>query len=275
MTRVAFVITEPRPEFRKDLRLASEALVRRGATVDTVRWGDPEVRWGRFDRVVVHSARGRSAGPDFLEWADRIGPEVLRNPPALLRWNSDRRYLAELDGSGLPVPPTLLVAPLGPVPELHAEVVVRPVVGDDPDGSGRFRPDAGSELTELLARLGRQDRIAMVQPWLDETETVGETGLIFFGGRFAYALKNETMLPPDEADPAEVGLGLRTVEWLTGKFGRPPLHLRVNTLMTRQGPLIMEVEAIEPRFCLDQTTRLEISGAELFADALLNDPDLT
>lgn len=45
----------------------------------------------------------------------------------LAAWNSDRRYLAELDGNGLPVPPTLLIAPLGPVPELHGPVMVRPV----------------------------------------------------------------------------------------------------------------------------------------------------
>jgi len=280
----------------EDDRLSAEVLAGRGIEVEFVAWDDPAVDWSSFDRVVIRSTwdyPGRLE--EFLGWCERVGGERLRNGPELVRWNSDRRYLAELDGSGLPVPPTLLVAPLGPVPELHGEVVVKPLVGAGARDTGRFTPEARPGMLALLERLGRQDRIAMIQPYLDEIGQAGETGLVFFGGRFAYALKkrgflepdsiapvedgsgpasamvDETLVRPGEAEPAEIELGGRTVEWVAGRFGGTPLYLRVDTLMTRQGPVIMEIEAIEPSFYLAQTTHLNPSGATLFASALLAD----
>lgn len=294
--RVAYATCEPRQQMWDDDRLSAAMLARQGVGVEFAAWDDPAVEWDRFDRVVIRSTwdyAGRLK--EFLAWCDRIGPDRLRNPPDLVRWNSDKRYLAELDGSGLPVPPTLLVAPLGPVPDLHGEVVVKPVVGAGARETGRFRPEARGGMLELLGQLGRRGGVAMIQPYLHEIEEVGETGLMFFNGEFAYALKKRAFLEPDgvapmddgagpahamndeslvmpgEADPAEVELGRRTAEWITGKFGRIPLYLRVDTLLTEQGPVLMEVEAIEPGFYLGQTTGLDPDGADLFAKALLRD----
>lgn len=298
--RLAYVTCEPCQPVREDDRPSAEVPGAQRIDVESVAWDDPEVRWGDFDRVVIGSVRNYSGWLDeFLAWADRVGPKRLRNSPELIRWNSDKRYLAELDGSGLPVPPTLLVAPHGPVPELHGEVVVKPVVGAGAGNTGRFTPGARGEMLLLLDRLGDRDEIAMIQPYLDEIEQAGETGLVFFGGNFAYAVKkrgfpeadrvaptedgpeprsvinDETLARPGEADPAEIGLGLRTAEWLTGKFGRTPLYLRIDTLMTRQGPVIMEVKAIEAGLCLNRTTGPERPGADLLADALLGEFGLT
>lgn len=295
---VAYVTCEPRQPMWEDDLLSAEALAAHGVKVEFVAWDDPDAGWRGFDRVIVRSAWDYADRlDDFLAWCDRIGPGLLRNTPDLIRWNSDKRYLAELDGSGLPVPPTLLVAPLGPVPDLHGEVVVKPVVGAGARDTGRFRPGARAGLLELLESMGRRGRIAMIQPYLHEIEETGETGLMFFGGEFAYALKkraflepdrvapaedgpgpasamtDETLVSPGEADPGEIGLGRRTVEWIAGKFGRAPLYLRVDTLLTEQGPVLMEVEAIEPGFYLDQAAGLDRPGAELFAGAVITDLD--
>lgn len=295
-TRVAFATCEPRQQMWDDDQLSAAVLAHHEVAVEFVAWDDPAVEWERFERVVIRSTwdyPGRLE--EFLAWCDRVGPGRLRNQPDLVRWSSDKRYLAELDGSGLPVPPTLLVAPLGPVPDLHGEVVVKPVIGAGARDTGRFRPEARAGMLELLEQLGRRGTVSMLQPYLHEIEEVGETGLMFFGGKFAYALKKRAFLEPDgvapmddgagpaqamndeslvlpgEADPAEIELGHRTVEWIAGKFGRVPLYLRVDTLLTEQGPVLMEVEAIEPGFYLGQATGLEPPGADLFAKALLQD----
>jgi len=294
--RIAFVTCEPRQPSWQDDRLSAEILGERGVAVEFVAWDDPDADWTRFDRVIIRSAWDYSGRLDgFLSWCDRIGPGRLRNSPDLIRWNSDKRYLAELDGSGLPVPPTLLVAPSGPVPELHGEVVVKPVVGAGARDTGRFGTKARDGMLKLLDRLGRNGKIAMIQPYLKEIESAGETALVFFGGEFAYALKKRAFLDPDRvapmeagvgpasamndetlvvagrSDPAETAVANRTVEWITRKFGRTPLYLRVDTLLTAQGPVLMEVEAIEPGFYLNQAQNLEPPGAELFAEAVITD----
>ena len=47
---------------------------------------------------------------EFLAWARGIGDRLV-NPPAVLEWNTDKRYLRELADAGLPVVPTALVEP--------------------------------------------------------------------------------------------------------------------------------------------------------------------
>lgn len=291
-TRVAFTTSGP-PLPDDPLHPALDRVA--GLAVEYLAWDDPAVEWSAFDWVVIRSAPAFPERLDeFLEWCDRVGPDRLGNPPGLVRWNSDRRYLAELDGSGLPVPPTLLVAPLGLVPDLHGEVVVKPVVGGGTGETGRFRPEDRAGMLELLERLGRHGAVAMLQPYLQETEEVGGSELTFFGGEFVYAVKRpaapgpralaETAgTPPEnaadagpppsgEAHPAEIELGRRVAEWITGKFGRVPLHLRIDTLLTGQGPVVMEVNAIEADLSFGHDTERERPGVDVFAEALLRDP---
>jgi hypothetical protein len=59
------------------------------------------VDWSTFDLVVVRSTWDY---PDrreaFLAWAESL-PHVL-NPPEVLRWNTDKRYLEELSVDVIP-----------------------------------------------------------------------------------------------------------------------------------------------------------------------------
>lgn len=293
--RVAYATCEPRQPMWDDDLLSADALRARGVEVELAAWDDPGVEWDSFDRVVIRSTWDYGARlEEFLAWIDRVGPGRLRNPPDLVRWNTDKRYLAELDGAGLPVPPTMLIAPGGMVPDFHDEVVIKPVNGAGARDTGRFGPDARPEALALLDRFARQDEIAMVQPYLAEIERAGETAVMVFGGEFAYALKkraflapdqvapvdgsgiaaamaDETLVQPGQADPAEIDLALKTVAWLARRFECLPLFARIDTLLTAQGPVLMEVEATEPSLYLGQATRLERPGAELFADAVIAD----
>jgi glutathione synthase/RimK-type ligase-like ATP-grasp enzyme len=273
---------------------AAQALEDAGVAVEFVAWDDPEADWSRFDRVVVRSVWDYGLRlEEFLEWADNVGAERLRNSPELIRWNSDKRYLAELDGGGLPVPPTLLVAPGGRVPLLDGEVVIKPVTGAGARDTGRFGNDSSGAALDLLEKLGERDEIAMVQPYLPEIEANGETAVVLFGGKVAYALSKKAFLPAGEvapadetgvaaamrdeglvrlteAHPAELRLAERTIAWIAARFGQMPLFSRVDMVLTGSGePVLMEVELIEPCLYLGEASALEIPGAEAFAAAVI------
>ncbi len=291
--RVAYVTCEPRqPEWQDD-QLSAEVLASRGVETEFVAWDDPSVDWDRFDLIVVRSTWDYVGRLDeFLAWADRIGPAKLRNTPEVLRWNTDKRYLAELDGAGLPVPPTLLVAPHGPVPEFGGRVVIKPVTGAGARDTGVFSDDHRDEAMELLGRLGDRDQVAMVQPYIGSIDEVGETAVMFFGGSYAYALRKRAFLPESgvaetkpgtdvaaemyaedlvtitEPTDAEVDLGMKTLAWLTNRFGDMPLYARIDMVSTPGGPVLMEVELTEPSLYLARAASLEAPGAERFADAV-------
>ncbi len=267
--RVAYVTCEPRQPEWEDDQLSADVLAGRGVEVEFVAWDDPQAEWDSFDLAVVRSPWDYDTRIDeFLAWVDVVGREKLRNTPEVLRWNTDKRYLADLDAAGLPVPETLLIAPHGPVPDLGGRVVVKPVTGAGARDTGTFDDDSREDALELLTRLGDQDEIAMIQPYLDEIDDVGETAVLFFGGRYAYSL-GKRLVNLAEATEAEIDLGLQTIAWLSQRFGGMPLYARIDMVTTRlSGPVLMEVELTEPSLYLSRAASLDIPGAELFADAV-------
>jgi hypothetical protein len=291
--RIALATCEAVPPEFDDDELLAEALRGRGAEAEFVSWDGRGEEWSRFDLVVVRSTwdyTGRLG--EFLAWADWTGRR-LRNPASVLRWNADKRYLRELEASGLAVVPTAFVEPGGAAPELAGEVVVKPTVSAGGRDTGRFRPAAHGEARALLRRLSELGRTAMVQPYLEAVDEHGETALVFVAGQLAHTLRKRAVLRPDEVAPlrdddlgaaeamydpelvvagestaAERDLGARIIDHVGERFGAPPLYARVDLVPGPNGdPVVIELEAIEP--CLYLTTSPET--AERLAEAIVAD----
>jgi hypothetical protein len=255
-----------------------DALASDGARVAHAAWDDPDVRWSRFDLVLIRSVFDYSQRRDeFVAWAKRVG-ERLHNPPAIVEWNSHKGYLGELAGDGLPVIPTVYVEPGERPPALDGTVVVKPAVSAGGRDSGRFGPATHDQARALVERIGASGRTAMVQPFLPSVETAGEGALVYFDGELSHTLRKGAVLPPDQVAPEleglpglsaaaamfdpdlvraapasddEVELGDAVVAHLAERFGRTPLYARVD-LVRAERPLIMEIELIEPNFYFDE-----------------------
>ncbi|HMW44488.1 MAG TPA: hypothetical protein PLN08_09890 [Solirubrobacterales bacterium] len=293
-SRVAYATCEDRISDWEDDLLSADLLAERGVEVEFAVWNDPAVDWESFDLTVIRSTWDYTERlEEFLAWCESVGPGKLRNVPAMILWNTDKRYLAELDGAGLPVPPTALVAPGSNPPPFGGKVVIKPVSGAGARDTGVFDEANEEGGLALLEKLARQDEIAMIQPYIPWIDERGETAVLFFGGRFAYALKKRAFLPESgvapvrpgttvaegmfaedlmslaDASEAEVELGAKVVAWLARRFGSVPLYARIDMVSSPQGePVLMEVEVTEPSFYLGLTTGLETPGPELFAAAV-------
>jgi hypothetical protein len=107
---VAFVTTAPEVLGHEDVDrpLYEAAFARAGLALDHRVWWDPDVRWDRYDLVVVRSPWDyvERVG-EYRRWLrsmDQLG--TLRNPAAVVEWNLDKRYLTELGSAGVAVIPT-------------------------------------------------------------------------------------------------------------------------------------------------------------------------
>ena len=101
-------------------------------------WDDDGVDWAHFDLVVVRSTWDYPSRRDaFLSWAESL-PRVL-NAPAVLRWNTDKRYLATLR---IATVPTTFLEPEEDFVAPDTPFVAKPSVGagsieENPGKSGR------------------------------------------------------------------------------------------------------------------------------------------
>ena len=71
-----------------------------------VVWDDLGVDWGRprWSPRSTWDYDGRRG--EFLGWASGVGPALL-NGVSVFRWNTDKRYLIDLQQAGLPIVPTV------------------------------------------------------------------------------------------------------------------------------------------------------------------------
>ncbi|WP_020136379.1 ATP-grasp domain-containing protein [Streptomyces sp. 351MFTsu5.1] len=269
MPRVALVTYDPRPEPSKDtdLPLLVEALRAAGAEAEAVCW-DADVDWSGYDLAVIRSTWDYSwRAAEFTAWAERCGKATrLANPPQVVRWNTDKRYLGELDRAGVPVVPTGYLAPGDPLalPTDH-EYVVKPTSGAGARYAARYTPERHEDAVRHLERMHAEGLTAMVQPYMRGIDAGGERALQFFGGRLLHASRKRAVLSPGTAfdadkvahpglepwtpTPAEVAVAERA---LAAVPEAPELlYARVDLVDGEDGqPRVMELELVEPNLFL-------------------------
>jgi hypothetical protein len=279
---IAFATCSAWPSGRPDDRLVAELL---GGAEFPV-WDDPTVDWDAYELVVIRSVWDYSHRVgDFLQWCERVGPR-LRNTPETVAFNTDKRYLATLS---VPIVPTVFVQAGDSFTGYGHEIVVKPNVSAGSRDTGRFLPDRADEAAALLAHIHRSGRVALVQPYMPDVDTKGETAVAFFGGQLSHVLHKRPVLrtagiaPLSEIahGPAAVMLeddlvsaGSPTAAHLElaraahaeieVRFGTP-LYMRVDMVTGPHGtPVVIELELTEPNFYL----QLAPGAAARFASAI-------
>lgn len=268
MPRIALVTAREAESLDEDLPPLIDAFA--GEAV-AVCWDDAAVDWLRFDLVLLRSAWDyvpRLA--EFLAWCERVAAQTrLLNPPALVRWNTDKHYLSDLAARGLATVPSHFLEPgrhvADDLQDLVAalpseEFVVKPAVGAGSKDAQRYRRRQIQTAMRHADVLLRDGRSVLVQPYLDQVDTAGETALMFFDGEFSHAIRKGPLLRLDEGPteklfapeeitartptPEEQVLATRVVAAIPGGA---PLYARVDLLRAADGsPCVLELELTEP-----------------------------
>jgi glutathione synthase/RimK-type ligase-like ATP-grasp enzyme len=267
-SRIALATYSLAPELVEDDRLLLEPLARRGIDAEPVVWDTPDVDWAAYDAVIIRSCWDYYLRrEEFLDWVARLEATgtPLWNPPDVVRWNSDKSYLQELEADGVPIVPTRWVTPeeTATLEELLEEtgwdeVVVKPVVSAGAHETWRTsRARAADDEPRFRAQASRQR--LMIQPFLPEITTAGEYSLFFFGGEFSHAVVKRPC-PGDfrvqlqyggqaiavEPDDALLSAARAALRGIPGDW----LYARVDGCYVNGTFRIMELEALEPALFL-------------------------
>jgi len=260
--RIAIATCSELPELAESEPMLLGALRARGVEAVPAVWDDPTVDWGTFDLVVIRSTWDYAGRRDeFVSWAARV-PRLL-NRADVVRWNTDKRYLADLPHAVA----TELVGPGDAWDPPAAEYVVKPTVSAGSRDTARYRPGEEARARAHLAGLHAAGRTAMVQPYLSAVDDHGETGVIFFGGVYSHAIRKGQMLRPGvaptdglyleedisarEPDPAERAVAEEILDGLPWPRAEL-LYARVDLIRDHAGePRLIELELTEPSLFFD------------------------
>ena len=265
--------------YEHDLQVAvlRPAIEARGGTFTELDWRAPLGRFDGFDLVLLGTAWDYQDEPNaFCAKLEAIAASgtIVCNPPSLVRWNIDKRYLRALEGNGVAAIPTLWVddPSRDDIDTAFAtfgcdRLVVKRQIGAGGVGQHIFdsahRPD----------RDWRMSHAAMLQPFLPAIAREGELSFVFIDGDFSHAIRKtaapgeyriqslyggkEAVHEPPDHDIATAAAIVRAMP------GEAPLYARID--MVRGGDstlLLMEAEAIEPYLYPQQGPELGARMAE-------------
>lgn len=277
MTRIALATAVAAAGQDEDMPALLRACAGAGLQAQALAWDDPTVSWSRFDAVLLRSTWDYTERlSEFLDWCARVDREtVLLNPLQVLRWNTDKHYLAELAARGVATIPGGFVEPdMEPLPSLQAflaahpeaaEFVVKPAVGAGSRDTQRYRRVQEFAAANHIARLIDAGRSALLQPYLPSVDRDGETALLFFDGVFSHAIRKGPLLRPDEgatdalfaaesitpraAGEDEKKLAAEVLAAMSAhlRLDAPLPYARVDLIRDKDGsPRLLELELCEP-----------------------------
>ena len=184
---------------------------------------------------------------------------MVMNPAAIARDNIDKIYLRGLEGAGIPIPATRWVdrpdaAGLAQIlrDEGWQAAVVKPRIAAT--AYGTFLITSASDLSEADLAPARASG-ALVQEFVAEIRDRGEISLVFAGKEFSHAvskhaLEGDFRVQQDfggrvvETTPSTAvhALALQVMALVPGDC----TYARIDIVEADRGPLLMELELIEP-----------------------------
>lgn len=246
-------------------KILIEAFSKRGIEARRLAWDDPTVSWGDFQSAIVRSTWDYFVRcEEFLKTLAMISSQTrLMNSVETIRWNSDKRYLADLEKRGVPIVPTVFLSETTVAASYEAarakkwdKFVVKPVIGGGALETYRLPKDEAN-FQKLNTKHSPQ---FMVQPYLDNIESEGEWSFLFFAGEFQYAIR-KVPVPGDYRVQSIFGATSavetpREADLLAAKnvlqqIPEQLLFARVDMVRGSEGAMwLMELELIEPYLSL-------------------------
>ncbi len=262
--RLAIATSADYPAIQPDDAHLATSLERLGVQPIVCVWNDPDVDWSTFDAVLIRTIwdyfKHHAAFLGWLDRLDRLGVPTI-NDSALLRWNSDKRYLLELARFGVAIIPTRLVS-AAELPDMLAtmpgqQVVIKPSISGSAWHTLRGTVgDAG--FAEAVVQLPREFTY-LVQPFVPEIVSDGEWSLLYFAGEFSHAVIKRPAAgdyrvqgefggsaEPIQPDADTLAAADRALAAVAALGHGEHAYVRVDGVISAGRFLIMELELIEP-----------------------------
>jgi glutathione synthase/RimK-type ligase-like ATP-grasp enzyme len=280
--KIALLTCEKLPDLTIQDRPLIAELAKSGIIATAAIWDDASIDWSDFDYLVFRNTWDYfEKENEFNLWLDQIeklGIKTL-NPIAIIKQNKHKFYLREMEQQGIKILPTVFIDKTTNLdlkelmPSHWNKAVLKPAFS------------AGSYLTEVfevadIAKVSTQyktiayEKELLLQEFMPEIQTVGETSLIFFNKKFSHAV-NKKPVPGDFRIQVQFGGIYRLVhpdaeliaeaQKIVDTFPGKLLYARVDGIVINNELHLMEVECIEP----DLYFNLSEGSLERFVNAIV------
>ncbi len=273
-------------ELEDQMRKITPAFAARGMTTHIVLWNDCAAAADKYDAMLplfIWDYFETGNLPLFMEQIDAAAKKTtVLNPVNLLRWNTNKRYLTELETMGAPVIPARIVDLATPeiIETACADfgcdkLVIKPLVG-----GGAWRQALYTAGQPMPSADELPPAEAILQPFVPSVLTEGEYSFLYFGGQFSHAVNKrpkdgdyriQSIYGGRELPYAPSADELAVAQEILGYMDDMPLYARVDLLRGEDGALkLIELEMVEPYLYMNfaEGEDGENAAAQMLAETL-------
>ena len=248
-----------------------------------VIWDNPNVNWSDFDYLVFRNTWDYfEKEVQFNNWLtkiEKLGIPTL-NSIAIIKENKHKFYLREMEQQGVQILPTIFINKTSNlslktlIPSTWKKAVIKPAFS-----AGSYQTEVfditDSEIISLQYKVIAAEKELLLQEFIPEILSLGETSFIFFNKKFSHAVNKK----PVEGDfRIQVQFGgkytlvepnsnlITQAQKIVNRFADDLLYARVDGIIIDNQLHLMEVECIEPDLYLN----LSDGATERFTQAIIN-----
>lgn len=284
MKKLGFLTCAAEPLLVPEERASFPWLRKRGIEGVPLVWDSDTWNVGDFDAFVVRSCWDyHLKAPRFISFLNSLvasGARVANSAETCL-WNLDKHYLFELRDQGVLIPDSIMLEPGGneslrDVLETFAieEAVVKPAISLSAYQTWRTRPAIAAEHQNRLDTM-RTGGAVLIQRFEPKIQSCGEVSLIFLASELSHSVlkipksgdfrtQHDHGATQEEHHPEDQLVD--TARRILSLMDEQPLYARVDLVPSDAGPLLMELELIDPSLFLSLHPKGPQKWAQVVAD---------
>ena len=261
--KIAYVVgnddpIDPDPDL--DIPFAIKAAEQLEIDLVFANWNDKSIAWESFDAAVIRSAWDYvPVRDDFLQFAKNVETRTkLFNSFDVMRWNTDKKYLSNLENKGVPIIPTKFASNIDEAMPavswafgIAEAIAIKPTVGAGARLAGKATTEA--EAIEFVKRILEAKRTAIIQPYISSVDDEGEKAIIVINGEISHVARKVPALTKgghgDAAGQLEITSEIRDiVKFISNVVNEwdDLLFARVDVVRMGEKLVLMELELTEP-----------------------------
>ncbi|WP_309640470.1 hypothetical protein [Flavobacterium sp.] len=261
--KIALLTCERLPNLTPNDQLLIPELANHNIQAQAAIWDDKTINWSDFDCLIFRNTWDYyEKENEFNHWLNHIkklGIKTL-NGFEIIQQNKHKFYLRDFQKQGIPILPTVFIEKTNAlnlteiIPSHWKKAVIKPAFS------------AGSYLTEVfdiadIEKINQQYQAIAVakelllQEFMPQIQTEGETSFIFFNKQFSHAVNKK----PAQGDfRIQVQFGgqytafkpnaalIEQAQKIVNTFPDALLYARVDGIIINNQLQLMEIECIEP-----------------------------
>lgn len=261
--KIAILTCEKLPHLNPEDQNIIKELAKHNIDAKATIWDDKTVNWTDFDYLIFRNTWDYfEKETEFKIWLDHIeklGIKTL-NPIAIIQQNIHKFYLRDLQKLGVTILPTIFIDKTNHlnltevIPSHWKKAVIKPAFSAGSYLTEVFDVSEIQTITEKYKSIAAEKEL-LLQEFMPEIQTIGETSFIFFDKKFSHAVNKKpvdgdfrvqslfggqyTLVQPN----AEL---IEKAQRIADTFPENLLYARVDGIIINNELHLMEIECIEP-----------------------------